>query len=98
MSTLAVSSDLLQLSEVREIRAYAEKMAAEIPTAFYSKPELGHRLAGEDKTERSICYRLIDALAEAGITPSLNAWHNTWPLKIVFVDNDSLRKFVAGLG
>ena len=97
MSTLAVSSDLLQLLQVPEIRAYAEKMAAEIPTAYYSKPELGHRLAGEDKTERTICYRLIDALADAGITPSLNAWHNTWPCKIVFVDADSLGEFVAGL-
>lgn len=87
----------MQLLQVPEIRSYAEKMAAEIPTAYYSKPELGHRLAGDDKTERTICYRLVDALAEAGITPSLNAWHNTWPLKIVFVDADVLGEFVAGL-
>ena len=45
-----MSSDLLQLLQLPEIKTYAEKMAAEIPTGHYSKPELGspRRRRGQD--------------------------------------------------
>lgn len=62
MTTLAVSADLLQLLKRDDISTFVPELL-QTPTDWYSKPELGHRVAGGHKVDRSVFYRLVEALA-----------------------------------
>jgi len=93
---IAVSKDLLQLLKRPDMREYADRLA-NVESGFYSKPELGHRVAGTDKVGRRAFYVLADALANSGIMPSFDAVHNAWVLVIYRVDAERLAEFFGAL-
>ena len=94
MNTLP-SSDLDKLLQRPDVAEFAKKLAAVEP-GLYSKPELGHRVAGADRIDRSVFYHLVNALVATGYLDQQIAIHNQGPLHIIRIDrDDKLRDLFA---
>jgi hypothetical protein len=70
---------------------------AEIAPGLYSRPELAHRVAGENRIDRSDFYCLLDALLDVGELETFSVWHNKTPLRCIEIEPDRLREFFAGI-
>ncbi len=86
--------ELQKLLAEPEIAKYAKSMA-EMPPGYYSNPELGHRVAGNDLEDRKAFYRLVNTLERCGEIATLNAWHNQSRLRIIEIEDGYLRDLFA---
>jgi hypothetical protein len=96
MSIVITDPDVCKLLERPDVREFAKKLA-EVEPGYYSKPELGHRVAGADPLSRTVFYKFVDALVNCGKLRSLDAWHNRTKLRILRIEFDRLRELFAGI-
>lgn len=69
----------------------------EVEPGYYSRPELGHRVAGENRIDRSDFYCLLDALLDAGELLCFEVMHAKRPLRCVEIEADRLRELFGGI-
>ena len=89
-------TELLQLLEDPDTARYAIKLA-EIDPAYYTNPELGWRIAGDNAAHRKAVYRLIAVLEASGDLFGFNAYHNGVTIHIVKIEENYLRDLFAGI-
>ena len=88
--------ELVRLLKRPEMVGFAKKLAT-VESGYYSNPELGHRVAGSDNIDRTLFYRLVDALEKCGELECIAALHNKATMRIVHIDGDHLRDLFANV-
>ena len=96
METIPDLSEITQLLERYPVPDFAKGLA-ELEPGLYSKPEIGFRVGGDNRYDRSMCYRLLDACESPPAQLPLCLAHGR-ELPIYQIEQDNMRNLFASLG